>query len=183
MSKLNRISVLIVIVLMFIYFITDNNTGASVPVLKLGYVDIKKVIDESEAKKKAIEELEREYKSKEEIFKKRDADLKKIEEELSKGGLVMDEKVKREKEEEYSKQQKALKRDIDDGNQELADREREKTKEILLEIENIIQNIGKEDRYTIIFDKNDRLGAILYASDEIDLTQEVIKRYNNQKRP
>ncbi len=181
--RIFRTLLTVILVLMVISLITDSNTWASDTVLKVGYVDIKKVVSESGVWKKTLEDLESEYKTKEEVIKQREVNLKKIEEDLSKQRLVMDEEVKRLKEEEYRKEQRSLKRDVEDWNQEIAEKQREKTRKILSEINNVIKKIARDKGYTMIFDKNDKIGAILYASDEIDLTQEVISRYNNKKKP
>ncbi|MFV1950616.1 MAG: OmpH family outer membrane protein [Nitrospinota bacterium] len=182
--RIFRISLPIIMVLMLMSLITDSNIRASAQGLQVGYVDIQKVVGESDAWKKTLEDMQREYKTKEEIIKKREANLKGIEGELNKQRLVMDEEVKRRKEEEYRREQRDLKRDVEDWNQELAEKQRESERKMLSEIYDVIQNVGRDNGYTIIFHKIDKIGgAILYASDEIDLTQEVIRRYNSKKKP
>lgn len=172
-----KIFSIIIVVLSGIYFGKVNRSIAA-QVLKIGYVDVQKVITDCEAGKKAIEYLKREYESKGEVIKKRKAKLKELSDELSKLASVMDEEVIRRKEKEYQRAQRDLKIFMEDSNQEVVDKEKEIVAKIASEITRLVEDIGKDEEYTMIFDSNRITGIILYATDKIDLTEDVIKRYN-----
>ncbi|MGC8808737.1 MAG: OmpH family outer membrane protein, partial [bacterium] len=103
-----------------------------------------------------------------------------IKEELEKSGLVMRESVRREKEREYQTKLRDFQRLQTDYQDELRRKDRELTEKILRDLETIIKKIGEEGKYTIILEKNQP--TILYISSALDLTEEVIKRFDQQKQ-
>jgi len=55
-------------------------------------------------------------------------------------------------------------------------RDSDATKKIISEILKVVADYGEEQGYTVIFEKNE--SSLIYASDKIDLTDAVLKRYN-----
>ncbi len=171
----------IIIAVLSVIYPGKVNISHAARVLKIGYVDVQKVITDSDAGKKAIEYMQREYEGKGEIIKKRRSEIKKLSEELSKLTPVLDEEVKRRKEEEYQRAQRDLKIFMENSNQEVVDKEKEIIEKMASEIIGLVQSIAKDEGYTMIFDNSKITDIILYASDETDITAEVIKRYNHKK--
>ena len=53
------------------------------------------------------------------------------------------------------------------------------TAKILKEVEKVIEELGKKEGYTLILEK--QRSFILYAPEEIDLTEKVIKALDAEK--
>lgn len=145
--------------------------------LKIGYVDLQKAARESKAGKDAFATLKKDFDQKQTIIEKRQTEIQKLQAELNQQGLLLTEESKKDKEEAYVKKLKDLKRYIDDSNQDLQKKEKELTQKIFLELVKIIDKIGKDSQYTMIFERQE---GLLYASQGIDLTEEVMKRYDQQ---
>ena len=167
---------------------------ATTSALKMGIVDLDRALKESTAGKQALQTLKqfRDKVVKEINDKKRQKDskettLRDLQTELTSQSLVLSETAKRDKEETYRRQVRELRKFIDDSNhfieeseRELREREAEMTSKMLRELLDIIRAVGREESFTIIFERNDRF--LLYAADAIDLTDKIIKRFDTAKR-
>jgi len=147
--------------------------------IKLGYVDLQRAARESIAGKKAFELLKAEFEKKQADINRRQKELEALHNELTKKASVLSEESRKEKEELYLKKMKELKRFIDDSNQELDRREKELTRKILIELMKVINKLGEEQKYTLIMERQE---GLLYASKQIDLTDEVMRRYDQLKQ-
>ena len=58
-------------------------------------------------------------------------------------------------------------------------KDREFTDKVLRDLAKIVQKIGEEGKYTLIFEPNQP--TIIFISKSLDLTEEVIKRANASK--
>jgi outer membrane protein len=162
--------------------------------LKVGIVDLDRALKESTAGKQALGTLKqyRDKVVKEINDKKRQKDskegtLRDLQTELTSQNLVLSETAKRDKEESYRRQARDLRKFIDDSNRfieeserELREREAELTSRLLRDLLEIIRAVGKEESFTIIFERNDRF--LLFAADAIDLTEKIIKRFDTTAR-
>ena len=162
--------------------------------LKMGIIDLDRALKESVAGKQALQTLKqfRDKVVKEINDKKRQKDSKEatlhdLQTELTSQSLVLSDTAKRDKEETYRRQVRDLRKFIDDSNhfieeseRELREREAEMTSKLLRDLLDIVRAVGKEEGFTIIFERNERF--LLYAADAIDLTDKIIKRFDMAKR-
>jgi hypothetical protein len=58
--------------------------------------------------------------------------------------------------------------------------EAELTSGMLRDLIEIIRAVGREESFTIIFERNDRI--LLFVADAIDLTEKIIKRFDTARR-
>jgi len=142
--------------------------------LKVGFVDLQKALNESEAGKQAKTELEAMVKERQAIISEKAKARDKLKDELSKQSSALSEKAKRAKAEELQKLEREVEDLISESNEELQKKQREKENQILSKIEEIISKIGKEEGYAVILP----LDVILYAPKDTELTERVIKIYN-----
>jgi outer membrane protein len=167
--------------------------AAALP-LKVGIVDLDRALKESASGKQALQSLKKfrdgvlkEINEKKRVKEQKEGTLRELQTELTTQSLVLSETAKRDKEETYRRQVRELKRFIDDSNRfieeserDLREREAELTSRLLRELLDIIKSVGKEENFTIIFEKNERF--LLFAADAIDLTDKIIKRADLAKR-
>ena len=168
--------------------------GQAASTLKVGIVDLDRALKESTAGKQALQTLKqfrdkavKEINEKKQTKETKEATLRDLQTELTTQSLVLSETAKRDKEENYRRQGRELRRFIDDANRfieeserELREREAELTSRLLRELLDIVKAVGKEESFTIIFEKNERF--LLYAADAIDLTDKIIKRFDVAKK-
>jgi outer membrane protein len=162
--------------------------------LKVGIVDLDRSLKESDAGKQALQTLKqfrdkvmKEINEKKRVKDQKETTLKDLQTELTTQSVVLSEAAKRDKEESYRRQVRELRRFIDDSNRfieeserDLREREAELTSRLLRDLLDIIKAIGREENFTIIFEKNERF--LLFAADAIDLTDKIIKRFDTAKK-
>jgi outer membrane protein len=167
---------------------------ASPGALKVGIVDLDRALKESAAGKQALSTLKqyRDKVVKEINDKKRQKDgketqLRDLQAELTSQSMVLSDAAKRDKEETYRRQVRDLRKFIDDSNRfieeserEIREREAELTSRLLRDLLEVIRAVGREESFTIIFERNDRI--LLFVADAIDLTEKIIRRFDTARR-
>jgi len=162
---------LLVIVLSLLGF---NAQGAD---LKIAYVDFNKALNESDNGKRATKILEEMIKNKKSILLEKEKELKKLEDELKKQSSVLTPESRKDKEDQLSKLFRDYKRMGKDFQEEIQKKEAELTQEIQNDLLKIVNKIGEEEGYTILFERG--ASGTLYSQNKLDITQKVIKKYND----
>ena len=106
--------------------------------------------------------------------------LQQLEEDFKKQSMMLSLDAHEDKKRELDRKKRYVKYLIDDFSQEMKETDRENTKKVLKELEKIIQKVGKDGGYTIIFERN-TIGLI-YAGDVTDITDRVVQLYDSLKR-
>jgi outer membrane protein len=148
--------------------------------LKIAYVDMQKALNYCEAGKEAKRQMTLEVEKMQKVFAGKQKELEKIKEDLEKRGSVLSENVRREKDRDYQAKLRDLQRLQKDYEDDLRRKDREFTERILKNMEVIIKQMGEEGKYTVILEKNQP--TILFISNSLDLTEEVIKRIDQKQK-
>ena len=160
--------------------------------LKVAVVDLQTVLDTSVRGKAAKDrlkdvsvKLQEEIKTKREFKDKREQELQKLRSEIQSQGLVLSEQARVAKAETFRNQVRELKRFIDDTNrfiedatQEFREKEARETQLLIQEIRKVVREVGKQEGYSLIFEGNENTAVVLYFSNAIDLTPQIIQRYD-----
>lgn len=146
---------------------------------KVAYVDLQKALNLSKAGAQAKSDISTLVKKYENEFKTKQESLLTKKGELEKQATLLSDSAKAEKEREYQNDVRDIKRFQDDVKNDLQLKDGEYTKRILNELFEILQKIGKDGNYTMILEKNE--GAVIYAAESVDLTDELIKKYDASK--
>ena len=153
------------------------------PTPKIAYVDLKKVIVESEKGKEARKSLTDEFEKRKKEIAQRQDELQKIKDTLEKDAMVITPEARTEKEKQYQTKLKDYERLASDYQSEIQQKDQELTQRVVKDLEEIIKDMGEQDKYTVILEKNH--SGILFASPAIDITEKVIAQYNQtaKKKP
>lgn len=148
--------------------------------LKIGYIDIWKVIEKSEAGKEAKRMLEEETKKKRMQIEALRNEIQKMENELAKKGplLTMEQKLKKQGEIQQKKEN--LMQFLNEAQTELQKKDYQLTQKILSEIKDIIKKIAQKEGFKLIYEASQ--GGILYAEGAVDLTKKILNEYNRAWR-
>ena len=147
--------------------------------VKVGVVDLMKVLNESDSGKKAKSNLETLIKSKQSVLDEKGKEIEKLKADLEKQSSVLSADAKKSKEEDLEKLLREYQRLVGDSQSEVKKKESEFTGGILKEIRAIVDKMGEDGGYTIIFENAD--GLVLFSKKDINLTEVVIKKYNESK--
>jgi len=143
--------------------------------IKLGFVDVQKVLLNSDAGKEAKEQLAVKANKYEGEKNSREEELKRLKAELEKQSVLLSETARSAKEKDYQQKLKEYQRFLKDAQDDLQAKNDELTNKIVEEIVKVVQNYSRRNGYTFVFVKND---SMIYADDKVDLTDELLKAFN-----
>lgn len=145
---------------------------------KWAFVDMRKAMRTVEEGKKAFEELSNLKDAREKELKKEGDSLDNEVEALKKQQNVLSQEAFQRKRQDLAQKQMTFKKKLEIYEQELMQTQNTKAKDILDEMEKIIEGIAKEDGLEIIYEKSG--GALAYADAKNDITDRVIETYNKK---
>lgn len=146
--------------------------------IKIGYIDIQRVISESQPGKRAKERFQAQVKKAEADVVKERQDLEKLRADIEKKGPLLKDDERRNLEADYQRRSVTLQRAMSDYQQELQAKNNEMMSDILKELEQIVNEVGKADKFTLILERS----QILYSDQGIDITSKVIETYNSRMK-
>lgn len=156
-----------------------GSTALAADGVKLGYVDLQKALNISEAGKAAKEQLAGRVKKYQDEINGKQEELKKLKDELEKQSSLLSESARSSKEKEYQQKLKDFQRFTKDAQDELQAKDEELTKKILEDLDKVIQEYGRKNGYAFIFVRNE---SMIFADEKADLTEEVLKLFNAMKK-
>jgi outer membrane protein len=145
---------------------------------KIGYIDVQRVLARSAAGVAAREQLEKERGGIQKEMDGRRQELEKLRDELEKKGPLMTADARRDKQEQFDRKRRDAARAADDFQKELEKKEAALLQKVLQEMGGVIERVGKEKNYYMIVEK--RNAGVLYAANDADLTDEVIRAYDRE---
>jgi outer membrane protein len=148
--------------------------------IKIGYVDLQRALNDSAAGQKAKEEFKRQVDRLQVDLKKQKEELESLKEQLEKKALVMKEEDRRNLEKDYQKRLRDFERSYKDSQDELQLKDNELTNKLLKQLQEVIIDYGKREGYTVILEQSS--STVLYGNPAADLTDKIIKEYDERKK-
>jgi outer membrane protein len=145
-------------------------TGVSAADLKIGVVDLRKLIDQSAQSQKSQADLKKEFQPKETKLVNEQKELKKLEEKLEKDAAVMSDADKRKTEKELIDRSRDFKREMDEMRQEYGMRANQEMAKIQKIIQDAIQTVAKDGNFDLIL-----VDGVAFAKDGLNVTDLVEK--------
>ncbi len=142
--------------------------------LRIGYVDMRKVLTESKAGKRVKDDIEKTVKLRQESLGREEQQLKNLQQSFEKDKLLLSDAQKQTKQKEFEEKVKAYQQSTAEAERELQQKQSEYTRKAVPEIRAIIRDLAKEEKLALVFEKNEM--PVLYAADGPDLTAKVIQR-------
>lgn len=146
--------------------------------IRIGFIDIQRVVSESQAGKRAKDRFQAQVKKAEADLQKERQELERIRNDIDKKGPLLKEEERRNMEADFQKRSVNLQRTMGDYQQDLRQKESSMMSEILKELETIVNEVGKAEKFTLILERS----QILYSDQGIDITNKVIETYNSRAK-
>jgi outer membrane protein len=146
--------------------------------LRVAVIDTEKILLSSVAGKKAIAELKKAQEQKEGELRSKQQEIKDLQDKLSQGRLTLAQDKLAEMSKQLEDKEIALRRMSDDATRELNKRKDDLLGGIDEKVMPVINQIGHEQGYTMIFRKFE--SGLIYADDAIDITSAVVQRLDAQ---
>ncbi|MBU0987528.1 MAG: OmpH family outer membrane protein [Proteobacteria bacterium] len=154
--------------------IVTSSYGADVA--KIGIIDFQKILETSNAGKKAQAEISKAGKKMEADLKQKGAEIEEVKQKLEREALVMSQEMRAEREREIRIKINDIKSLQQQYRSEFKLHEQRLVGNIQKEIFELVEEIGKKEGYLLILEK--REAGVLYAPDTMDITDQLIKAYN-----
>jgi outer membrane protein len=144
---------------------------------KIGYVDLQRALNESDAGRKAKEEFKVQVDKLQAQLKKQKDEIDSLKDQLDKKSLVMKEEERNNLEEDYRKRLRDFERNYKDSQADLQRKDNELTGAIIRDLQEIIRGYGERENYTLILESGS--SPVLYSAKSADLTDAIIREYNS----
>ena len=145
--------------------------GAVAVDLKLGYVNVVRIIEQAPQGDAALKKLESEFGPRDRELRGMRDKVKKLEEELDKNALVLKDSERRSKERELLDLRRSLKRATQEFREDYNLRRNEELESLQKVVYRAIVDIAKSEKFDLIIHE----GAV-FASDRIDITEKVLQQ-------
>lgn len=163
----------------FLFVALSLAVAASAKDLKIGYIHSQRILAEFQESIEAQRTLDDEQTEWLQEAKKMEEEITALEEELENQSLLLSDEKKAERlqeiQEKYMEYQR-FQQEIWGETGKLYQRNKELTQPIIDKVNAVIEKIGKDGDYDVIFDA--AVGNIVYARDDYDLTDLVLEDLN-----
>jgi outer membrane protein len=141
--------------------------GASHAELKIGFVNIAKVLEKAPQAAKAKSRLESEFSAREKSLLAQQKELKTMDERLTKDGSVMGEAERHKLERDLMDKSRDFQRAQQEFSEDINVRRNEELGNLQKRIAEVVRQLAKEDGYDLL------LSEVLFANEAIDVTARV----------
>jgi outer membrane protein len=146
--------------------------GAMAAELKLGVMNVQKIIVGCKAGKAAKERFDVKMKDLQSSFTGEEADLKKLQAEIKKKSSAWSEEKKAEKVREFQKSGRELQAKTEDARFEMKQLQDKELEPILKSLEKVVETYGKDQGYTMILDSK---SGVIFYDKTTDVSDSIMK--------
>lgn len=144
--------------------------------LKIGVIDIKRVINVSKYGQEVMEKLQKKYEELQAKLEEKGKEVEALRDEIEKKSQLWSQEVREKKQAEYQKKLRELKALQEDAQFEMQEYERKLLDPVFKELEVVIKEYVENEKFDLILEKTQP--GIYYASPRIDLSPIIIDLFN-----
>ncbi len=152
----------------------DGNVSS----LKIGVVDLQKVMQTAKAAKEAQIAFDKELQTARDTLSAKGKEVQTMEAELKKQSSKLSAKKRKEKEEQIAKAAGELKRLDSDMGEEFRRKVSDINQKLIGEIREVVNEIRQEEKCSLILEKS----TLISYDQTLDVTDRVIQRYDAKKK-
>jgi outer membrane protein len=146
--------------------------------LKIGYVDVRAVLTESQAGKQHRADLEKYIKDKQAGFKKEEDKLNALKQSFEKEQLTLTDAQKQEKQKAFQEKVQAFQKTAQEADHELRQKDADFNKKAVEEVRKLVAELAKEEKLSLVLALP--RDGVFYAEEGIDITPKVIQKFDSQ---
>ncbi len=139
--------------------------------IKIGFVNVAQVLQESPQAEAAKKRLEQEFAPRDKRLVTQQQELEKLQEKLNRDAAVMSESERAKLEREILSKQRDLKRAQDEFREDFNIRRNEELGKLQRQIFEAIKALAQEEKYDLLL-----TDGVVYASEQVDVTEKVKRR-------
>ncbi len=145
---------------------------------KIGVINMQEALANTVDGKNAIAALRAKYGPRDADMQKRQQELQVKTDQYRKTQATLSDEAKAKIEREIDSMTRSLQRDTDDAKQDMDADEQKMINELGSKIIQVVTRYAADNQYTMIFDDSGQPSNIMFASNAIDITRDVISLYD-----
>jgi outer membrane protein len=145
-------------------------------VAKIGVANLQRVLETSNPGKSAQDEIKQQKDKMEQELQQKGGEIEELRKQLERDSMVMSKEKREEKEREVRIKLNDFKSLQKRYRTELQNLEKKLVNELLKNVSNLVEEIGKKEGYLLIINNT----GVMYSPDSIDLTDRLIKELNDR---
>ena len=146
---------------------------------KIGLLDPAKVLNESNAGKKAKDSLATFAKNRQTLIEMDEKELRRMEEDFVKQASVLSPAAKSEREQAFRRRMAEYQQKANELNREVQEKQKEVLEAFRDRVEAVAGKVAKRHGLQVIIDKG-KGGPTVYGAEELDITNQVIEEFNRE---
>jgi outer membrane protein len=154
--------------------------GQAVQTTKIGYIDLQRVMLESERGKEAKKALMEEADKLKKTLDQRQDEIQKLKDAVERQAATITPEARADKEKQYQAKLKDYQRLAGDYETDLRQKDAETSQRILKELEEVVKRLGDAEKYTLILERTQ--AGILFGNTSSDITERIITLYNESTK-
>jgi outer membrane protein len=165
-------------IVLALLLVSTYAAAASAQNVKIAFVDMRRALNETNEGKAAMKKLTKHKDKLQTEIEKKEKDILKMKESIEKQQNVLTKEALQAKVEEYYRSVTELQQTYMEYQRELVAKETKATQDILAKLVTIVEELGKSEGYTMIYDRSS--GAVVWAPAHLDLTDKLVQQYNER---
>jgi outer membrane protein len=145
---------------------------------KVGVINLQSAIVSTKDGQKAANEIQSRFNPKKADLDKRQSDIAQLQNQLNHGQNTLSEDARQKLVREIDQKTKSLNRDTEDARAELDQDEQKIMNELGSRIVAVIDKYAKDNGYVMILDVSSPQTPVMFASNTIDVTRDIIELYD-----
>jgi outer membrane protein len=151
--------------------------GGSAPT-KVGVIQIQAAIVSTKDGQAAAADLENRLGPKRKELEGRQNEIKDLQDKLTRGGNTMAQNIKDDIQRDIEAKTKRFNRDMEDAQAEFEGEQQKLVNELGGKLMQVIDKFAQQNGYSVILDVSNPNTPVLYASNAVDITKEIIDLYD-----
>ena len=147
---------------------------------QIGLIDLQRCVQESQEGQKVFEVLKTRKDDLQKRLDMKEKELLDLRKGFEKQAMMLSMDAQEDRKKTIERKTRELEFLLKDSNEEMRRVQEKEQKRILKELETIIEKIGSEGKYIMILEK--RAGGVLYWNKTFDLTDKIVKAYDQMKK-
>lgn len=146
---------------------------------KIGLVDPGRVLNDSNAGKKAKESLTAFSKNRQALIEIEEKELRRMEEDFVKQASVLSPAAKNEREQVFRRRMAEYQQKAAELNREVQEKQKDVLEAFRDKVEAVVAKVAKRNGLQVVIDKG-KGGPAIFGAEELDLTNQVIEEFNRE---
>ena len=147
---------------------------------KIAIISIQEAIIRTQEGQKLGRELEKKYGPTQEQLRTQAQEIQTLRDQLARGENTMSNEARRKLTREIQSKERNLQRGMEDVRQEFTEEQRKATGQMMQKVITVIDKHAKANGFSIVFDISSQQSPVLYATNEINITNDIIALYDQE---